>query len=498
MLRNWLNRIASEKWAATVLFYLVVVVFVFLNTYLVVKKDTFLGAALPLLFVVLLAAVFSYDKLVWLVLLFTPLSVELRQISEGLPIDMHLPTEPILVGILLLFVFAWLSGKRIDRGITGHPVSIMIYVYLGWMVLTTVTSTLPLVSVKMLLTRIWFIVVFYFILAVLFRDTKNWERFIWLYTLAFIPVIFYTLIRHSGYGLYDQRAANFVMSPFFNDHTSYGAALAFFIPSLLGMVFSDWMSKRKKYLAGSVLFLFFIALVFSYTRAAWLSLIFGLGIWLVIKLKLKFRKIFLVLVAFIAIIFAFQDQILMSLEKNSQDSSSDLFEHLTSMTNISTDASNLERINRWNCAIKMFKEKPFFGWGPGTYAMEYGPFQLKRDRTIISTNYGDGGNAHSEYLGAMAESGIFGVLTYVLVVVFVMYFGINAYSRARDRKTRTMALSAIIGLSTYYFHGILNNFLDTDKISLPFWGFTAMLIVIDLQTRLEEKLLLSKGKKKEN
>jgi len=498
VLRNWLNRIVPEKWATTILFYLVVVAFIFLNTYLVLEKDTFLGAAFPLVLVVVLAAIFSYDKLVWLVVLFTPLSVELRQIAEGLPIDMHLPTEPILVGILLLFVFSWLSGKRIDRGITGHPVSIMIYVYLGWMALTTVTSTLPMVSVKMLLTRIWFIVVFYFILAMLFRNTKNRERFIWLYTLAFIPVIIYTLVRHSGYGLYDQKAANFVMSPFFNDHTSYGAALAFFIPSLLGMVFSDWITKGKKFLAASVLFILFIALVFSYTRAAWLSLIFGLGIWMVIKLKLKFSKIFIVLIVFIASLFAFQDQILMSLEKNSQDSSSDLFEHITSMTNISTDASNLERINRWNCAIKMFKEKPFLGWGPGTYAMEYGPFQLKRDRTIISTNYGDGGNAHSEYLGALAESGIFGMLTYILVVIFVMYYGINAYSRARDRKTRTMALSALIGLSTYYFHGILNNFLDTDKISLPFWGFTAMLIVIDLQTRQEENLLASEGKRVDN
>lgn len=491
MLKNWLNKVLSTRQFATLLFYLVVAAFILLNAFLVLKKDTLLGAVLPLLLVLIFAAVFSYDKLVWLVVFCTPFSVELRQIAPGLPIDMHLPTEPILVAILFLFVMAWFSGKRIDRNIIRHPVSIMIYIYLIWMTLTTVTSTLPVVSIKMLLTRIWFIVVFFFILAVLFSKPEQRERLVWLYSIAFIPVIGYTMWNHAGYGLNNQRAANFVMSPFFNDHTSYGAALAFFIPSLLGFVFSDWMTRRKKFWAVVLLASFLVALLFSYTRAAWLSLVIGLGVWIVMKLKLKFKRLVLIFIILLATVFAFEDQILMSLEKNSQDSSSNLTEHITSMTNISTDASNLERINRWNCALKMFREKPFFGWGPGTYAMEYGPYQLRRDRTIISTNYGDGGNAHSEYLGALSESGVFGMLTYILLIVVVLYTGINAYSRSTDKRTKTMALSAIIGLITYYFHGILNNFLDTDKISLPFWGFTAMLVVIDLQTRKEQQDRLS-------
>jgi hypothetical protein len=32
-------------------------------------------------------------------------------------------------------------------------------------------------------------------------------------------------------------------------------------------------------------------------------------------------------------------------------------------------------------------------------------------------------------------------------------------------------------------HGFLNNFLDTDKLSVPFWGFTAMIVAIDLHSR---------------
>ena len=41
----------------------------------------------------------------------------------------------------------------------------------------------------------------------------------------------------------------------------------------------------------------------------------------------------------------------------------------------------------------------------------YAPYQKPSEKTIISTNAGNRGNAHSEYLGPMAESGILGLLT---------------------------------------------------------------------------------------
>ena len=63
------------------------------------------------------------------------------------------------------------------------------------------------------------------------------------------------------------------------------------------------------------------------------------------------------------------------MSRNSQDSSGKLVEHLQSISNISTDASNVERLNRWVSAFGMIKEKPLVGWGPGTYQFEYAPFQ---------------------------------------------------------------------------------------------------------------------------
>jgi hypothetical protein len=44
-----------------------------------------------------------------------------------------------------------------------------------------------------------------------------------------------------------------------------------------------------------------------------------------------------------------------------------------------------------------------------------------------------------------------------------------------------IVVSVLIGLTTYFLHGILNNFLDTDKASAAVWGFLAVLVALDVR-----------------
>ena len=57
------------------------------------------------------------------------------------------------------------------------------------------------------------------------------------------------------------------------------------------------------------------------------------------------------LVVVFGLFFTFQQQILDQLERNEQDSSSNFVEHIQSISNITSDASNLERVNRWQMHI---------------------------------------------------------------------------------------------------------------------------------------------------
>jgi hypothetical protein len=54
-----------------------------------------------------------------------------------------------------------------------------------------------------------------------------------------------------------------------------------------------------------------------------------------------------------------------------------------------------------------------------------------------------------------------------------------------DGDIKRLVAGAYLGLMTYFIHGVLNNYLDTDKASIPFWGFIAILVSIDLYHRAE-------------
>jgi hypothetical protein len=52
-----------------------------------------------------------------------------------------------------------------------------------------------------------------------------------------------------------------------------------------------------------------------------------------------------------------------------------------------------------------------------------------------------------------------------------------------DPNDKMLALGLFLGLITYFVHGVLNNYLDTDKASAPFWGFLALLVVMDVRAQ---------------
>ncbi len=432
---------------------------------------------LPAVLLIVLLALFSLDKLILVVVFLTPLAINLQHLEGGL--GLSLPTEPIIFGIMIIFILKQLHKNTLNAQVMKHPVSIAIIINLIWIFITSITSEIPIVSFKFLISRLWFVITFYFIATELFKEYSNIKKFYWLYIIAFTLVIFYTLYVHSLLG-FAEEPANYVMAPFYNDHTVYGAMIAMFFPALLFFILNKKYSTSIKTAAFLVFVIYSIALIFSYTRAAWLSLVVALLVYILLLFRIKFRTILFTSLALATVLITYQTEIVMKLEKNRQDASEDFDKHIESISNISTDASNLERLNRWNAAFRMFEQRPVFGWGPGTYSFEYAPFQHSHEKTIISTNMGDRGNAHSEYIGPLCESGILGALTFLAIVISTLFTGFRLYYTTEDNETKKIVLITLLGFVTYIVHGALNNFLDTDKASVPFWGFIAMLVAIDV------------------
>jgi len=445
-----------------------------------VSKNQYYAYVLPFGIFFLLLYFFALDKLIWFIVFLTPLAITIKDSDFGLGVS--LPTEPLMAGVLLLFIIKIFYDWRFDKRFIKHPLTLAIFFNLLWLVLTSITSELPIVSIKYFISRLWFVVPFYFIMSKLIKNTHDIRTFSWLYIIPLLIVIIYTTIHHSMWG-FDTKAGHWVMSPFYNDHTAYGMILAFYLPITIAVAFTKEYSKSVRIYSIIAVSIVFLGFFLSYSRAAWLSFIAGIGVYLLVHFRIKLRYVLISLIAVVGLFFAFQNQILDKLSKNDQDSSGNFMEHVSSSSNIATDASNLERINRWACAIRLFEERPVVGWGPGTYQFVYAPMQRAKEKTIISTDFGDGGNAHSEYLGPLAESGLLGSFSFILIGILILTTGIRVYYRASDTSTRYMIMGILVAFVTYFTHGFLNNFLDSDKASVPFWGFAAILVLIDIQQK---------------
>lgn len=461
---------------------------VIINGYLIVSENYF-ALAYPLALLVLIAAIYATDKVLLFVVFCTPLSLNLEKL-EVVDAGFYFPTEPLLFGIMVLYIMRVLAGDGVSKEFLRHPITVAIFIYLGWMLITTFTSSMFLVSLKFFIVKLWFVICCYFFAKEIFADYPNIKRYMWLYIIPLAGVICYTVISHSAYG-FDQETAHWIMQPFFKDHTSYGAVLAMFFPFIFGMLFNPRYSFALRTGIFIIAVIFAVGIVLSFTRAAWVSLVGAAAVFVVMKLRIDFRLLMILGVVLGGLFVMNYDSVMLALERNEQDSSDNLGEHVQSISNISSDASNLERLNRWNAALRMFADRPIFGFGPGTYQFQYATYQFSADKTIISTNFGDGGNAHSEYLGPLSEYGIIGFLSVVYLFGIVIYKGITLYYRLKNPEHKIILMGVLLGFITYVVHGVLNNYLDTDKASVPFWGFIAIIVALEIyHARPEEKSLV--------
>jgi putative inorganic carbon (hco3(-)) transporter len=475
----------TERWVLAL-----TIVFMLGNLEAMVFMKNYYLALIPIFLVLFYLYFFSVDTLFLIIAVASPLAVNLSDWDSRLAVS--IPTEPLLAGLLLIFILKSLYELSSWKDFLRNPVSIAFILYFIWIALSSITSQMPVVSWKFFISHLWLIVPMYFFGTRLFYQKESMQRnFVIAQFIALTFVAIYTLVRHAGYNFGDNES-HWVMQPFYKDHAIYGSALALFIPVMF-FLFSDkkYTFTQKFFIMVSIVVLL-IALLFSYSRAAWLGFAIAVAIGIIVLFRIKFKVL---LVAFLTLLLAglfFQSQILHRLEKNKQDSSEDVVENIESMSNISTDASNLERLNRWNCALRMAAEHPLTGTGPGTYQFLYAPYQFSYEKTIISTNEGTLGNAHSEFLGALAETGVPGMLFVVLLVFSIFYYGFRTYSKLRiiDRSKARFILGLILGLVTYFVHAFMNNFLDSDKIAIPVWGFTAIIVAngIALKNKKTEKI----------
>jgi len=116
------------------LVYAVSIAFIVLNCYLIIQ-DKYYALLTPILLIFLFLYIFSLDKLILLITFLTPIAINYKDPDMGIGIT--LPTEPLLLGVLVVFILKLFYDGGFNRKVVTHPVSIFIIINLVWLGITT-------------------------------------------------------------------------------------------------------------------------------------------------------------------------------------------------------------------------------------------------------------------------------------------------------------------------------------------------------------------------
>ena len=178
---------------------------------------------------------------------------------------------------------------------------------------------------------------------------------------------------------------------------------------------SNYQFLISKFLWFVVSTLFFITLLYTKSRSGLLafmieSIIFwGFVFW---QSKLKFVKEFL----YIFLSFAFLAFIILHKPSNQVTTNQSSTSQGPALETGGTESGTIRKYV-WLGAIKVFKHYPLLGTGPETFAFSF-PMYKPIEHNLTSEWDFIYNKAHNEFLNYLANTGLLGFLSYLLLIIF--------------------------------------------------------------------------------
>jgi len=306
-----------------------------------------------------------------------------------------------------------------------------------------------------------FFVIYFLMLISVFRFKKDWKILISLFLLSALVLSAYSWLNYRNqirlFGL-------------FGNPAYFGAflliAMGFASVAIReSFVTSDRFLNNRitKSLLIFLLFFFAVTLFYTGTRGCYTGLVTAfLSMTFLALLFLRENKkllislvsatgVFIVLLTSIFIFADYpivKDNIIISRIKDLRE-----FEELSSVQ---------ERLSVWKIAIRGFKDKPVFGWGPENF----GPVFNKYYDYKVGLNEPWFDKAHNQFLEVLSTGGIILFTAYLFWVFSVFYLIFRIFKQKR--------LLAVILASTYFGYLVQGMFLfDTLPLYLALFPFLA-------------------------
>lgn len=419
----------------------------------------------------------------WLTLALAPLALDLPTSLGG--IHLTLPLEAMLVLGVCGLLYRERAGLFPKARQAGHWMSLLVVAQIGWIGVAGVFSTSAAVSLKFAIVRVLYVGCFYVLTLRLMEEATSLARGLVAIGAGFIPVIALALARVAASG-FEPRSVYESAQPFFQNRVDLCAALCLWLLP----AFAVWRSREALQLGATSRVLLAISLVAAAAaliglrgRAALGALVVAsLMAFLVRRLPSRFVVALVVFgvvgtAAFVGDLVAYRSDIA---RPGATREPSPLRSALLG-TSVFSDESFIERANRWGAAARMGLGRPLTGFGPGTFERRYALFQNPWETTPRSTWGGDAGDAHSEWMTALAEQGLPG-LALLLVTLSVAMLAAARAARRADRRFFGIPSALAGSMAAFFVLNGPNSLLDVDKVVLLFWIGAAAAVNLDLQS----------------
>lgn len=436
-------------------------------------------AAIPAVLLLVYLAVVDFRQLFFLLLLSIPFSIEYN-FPNGFGTD--LPTEPLMVGLMLVYFLYIAKNGFILRGgvFLRHPITLLIILSFMWALVATMNSLDVFLSIKYLLAKLWYIVTFYFLGGVILKKEKDIKRFFWTIFIPLSIAVVITTIRHAAVG-FSFLEVNYIMQPMFRNHVSYGCILAVFLPFIaLALTWKQGNSKHKWLLIGGLI-LFLIAIQLSFTRAAYGAVVGAGGFYFIVKHRLTRYFVAAAIIAIIGFVgyITSNDKFLDYAPRYDRTITHQNFNNLLEATAKGEDISTMERVYRWVAGFQMVADRPLTGFGPNNFFNFYKSYTLTKFKTYVSDNP-EHSTVHCYYLFMAIEQGIPGMLIFFALIFYVLLRGEKIYHKAREPWQRNTAMATLLSFVTILILIMINDLIETDKIGSFFFMNLAILANLDV------------------
>jgi len=436
-------------------------------------SEQYVLALIPFALVFLYVTVSAYR---WIYLLFfflLPFSVEVY-LAGGFGTD--LPSEPLMLILCGLFFLLLIQKKfNVTKQMFSHPISRLVVLHLVWIYFISIFSSDQIVSFKYALAKTWYLIPFYFLsYFTLDVNRENTFRQIFLFLwLGLCIAISYVMLRHFATG-FSFKDINEAVRPIFRNHVNYASMLVVFLPYLLYLR----SSSKHKWLYSFALLFLIIAIYFSYTRAAQLSIVIAALCYYVIKFRLSIYALLVASFCTVSLVlFLVHENKYLDYAPNFETTVAHYkFDNLIEATYKMEDISTMERVHRWVAGFTMVSEKPIVGFGPGCFYPFYKNHTVSSFKTYVSDNPEKSG-IHNNFLMVFVEQGIIGFLIMILLCFVPILIGERAYHLLRVPWQKNIVMAATVSVIVTVAVLLINDLLEADKVG-PLFFLSLSIIAI--------------------